>query len=196
MYQTSIRSTIYAQERSYHVTALLVAVFAAVGFSGAALFALLGRGASPALQSYATAAAAGILLALAFGDLFPESLEMAHGAAVVGFLGGFAALFLADTLTHSHSHPSEDEHAHKHSLGSFVLGLSIHNSADGFVLGVGAKTAAVTAVGALDFGILVHQMPVGGALAAVLIATQASRRRMVVTAVALGLVIPLATGVT
>ena len=41
------------------MSALLVAVFAAVGFSGAALFALLGRGASPALQSYATAAAAG-----------------------------------------------------------------------------------------------------------------------------------------
>jgi zinc transporter ZupT len=167
-----------------------------VGFSGAALSALLGRGASPALQSYATATAAGILLVIAVGDLFPESLEMAHGAAVEGFLGGFAALFLAETLTHSHAHPSEDEHAHKHSLGSFVLGLSIHNSADGFVLGVGAKAAAVTAVGALDFGVLVHQMPVGGALAAVLVATQASRGRMVGTAVALGLVIPLAAGVT
>jgi len=196
MYQTSIRSTIYAQEGSYHVTALLVAVFAAVGFSGAALFALLGRGASPALQSYATAAAAGILLALAFGDLFPESLEMAHGAAVVGFLGGFAALFLAETLTHSHSHPSEDEYSHKHSLGSFVLGLSIHNSADGFVLGVGAKMAAATVVGALDFGVLVHQVPVGGALAAVLVAAQGPRGRMVGTALALGLVIPVAAGLT
>ena len=161
MDQPTIRSMIYAQERSYRVTALLVAVFAAVGFSGAALFALLGRGASPALQSYATAAAAGILLALAFGDLFPESLEMAHGAAVVGFLGGFAALFLAETLTHSHSHPSEDEYSHKHSLGSFVLGLTIHNSADGFVLGIGAKMAAATAVGALDLGVLVHQLPEG-----------------------------------
>ena len=178
------------------MTAFVVAVVAAVGFSGAALFALLGGGTSPALQSYATATAAGILLALAFGDLFPESLEMSQGAAVAGFLGGFAALFLAETLTHSHAHPSEDEQAHKHSLGSFVLGLSIHNSADGFVLGVGAKMAAVTAVGALDFGVLVHQLPVGGALAAVLVAAQASRRRMVGTAVALGLVIPFAAGVT
>jgi zinc transporter ZupT len=144
------------------VTAFLVATLAAVGFSGAALLALLGRGASPVVQSYATAAAAGILLALAFGDLFPESLEMAHRAAVVGFLGGFAGLFLAETLTHSHAHPSDDEHSHKHSLDAFVLGLSIHNSADGFVLGVGAKAAAVTAVGALDLGVLVHQVPVGG----------------------------------
>ena len=178
------------------MTAILVAALAALGFSGAALLALLGRGASPALQSYATATAAGILLVIAVGDLFPESLEMAHGAAVAGFLGGFAALFLSETLTHSHAHPSEDEDAHKHSLGSFVLGLYIHNSADGFVLGVGAKAASVTAVGALDFGVLVHQMPVGGALAAVLVATQASRVRMVGTAVTLGLVIPLAAGVT
>jgi zinc transporter ZupT len=178
------------------VSAFLVAALAAVGFSGAALLALLGRGASPALQSYATAAAAGILLALAFADLFPESLEMAQEAAVVGFLGGFAVLFLAETLTHSHAHPSEDERSHKHSLGSFVLGLSLHNSADGFVLGVGAKAAAVTAVGALDLGVLVHQLPVGVALAAVLVAAQASRAQMASTAVALGLVIPVAAGVT
>jgi zinc transporter ZupT len=178
------------------VTAFLVATLAAVGFSGAALLSLLGRGASPAVRSYATATAAGILLALAFGDLFPESLEMAQRAAVVGFLGGFAGLFLAETLTHSHAHPSDDEHSHKHSLGAFVLGLSIHNSADGFVLGVGAKAAAVTAVGALDLGVLVHQVPVGGALAAVLVAARASRGRMVGTAVALGLLIPLAAGLT
>ena len=57
------------------MTAILVAALAALGFSGAALFALLGRGASPALQSYATATAAGILLVIAVGDLFPESLE-------------------------------------------------------------------------------------------------------------------------
>jgi zinc transporter ZupT len=178
------------------VTALLVAALAAVGFSGAALLALLGRGASPTLQSYATATAAGILLAVAFADVFPESLELAQGAAVGGFLGGFAGLFLAELLTHSHAHPSDDEHSHKHSLGSFVLGLCIHNSADGFVLGVGAKAAALTAVGALDLGVLVHQVPVGGALAAVLVAAQTSRGRMTGTAVALGLVIPVMAGLT
>jgi ZIP family zinc transporter/zinc and cadmium transporter len=164
------------------VTAFLVAALAAVGFSSVALLALLGRGASPALQSCATAAAAGILLALAFGDLFPESLRMSQGAAVVGFLGGFAGLFLAETLTHSHAHPSDDEPS--------------HNSADGFVLGVGAKAAAVTAVGVLDLGVLVHQVPVGGALAAVLVAAQSSRARVAGTAVALGLVIPVAAGLT
>ncbi len=148
------------------------------------------------LRSYATAAAAGLLLALAFADLFPESQEMAQEAAAVGFLGGFAVMFLAEMSTHSHAHPSDDEHSHKHSLGAFVFGLFIHNSADGFVLGVGAKAATATAVGVLDLGVLIHQVPVGVALAAVLVAAQASRAQMAGTAVALGLVIPVAAGVT
>lgn len=145
-------------------------------------------GVSTATQSYATAVAAGILLAVAFGDLFPESLEMAGSAAAVGFIGGFAAMFLAEAFTHSHAHPSEDEHAHKHSLGQFVLGLSVHNFADGFVLGVSAKATAA----AVDLGILVHQAPVGGAVAAVLVAARAARSRMIGTAIALGAIIPIA----
>jgi zinc transporter ZupT len=40
------------------------------------------------------------------------------------------------------------------------------------------------------------QVPVGGALAAVLVAAQASRTQMVGTAVALGLIIPVAAGLT
>jgi zinc transporter ZupT len=55
---------------------------------------------------------------------------------------------------------------------------------------------AAAATGALDLGVLVHQVPVGGALAAVLVAAQASRGRMVGTALALGLVIPVAAGLT
>jgi hypothetical protein len=96
------------------VTAFLVATLAAIGFSGAALLALLGRGTSPAAQSYATAAAAGILLALAFGDLFTESLEMAQDAAVAGFIGGFAALFkfVQELLGHASIAMTLDRYSH------------------------------------------------------------------------------------
>jgi zinc transporter ZupT len=175
------------------MTALLVATLAGVGFSGAALLALLSRGASSASQTYATAAAAGILLAVAFGDIFPESLEMAGAAAAVGFLAGFAMMFLSETLTHSHAHPSEDEHSHKHSLGQFILGLSVHNLSDGFVIGVSATAASAAAV---DLGVLVHQVPVGGALAAVLVAAQVTRAHMIRTAVALGAAIPAGAAIT
>ena len=58
------------------MSAVVLAMFAAVGFSGASLLALLGGQMSARGRSYAAAFAAGILLALAFADLFPESLEL------------------------------------------------------------------------------------------------------------------------
>src|SRR5829696_4418448 len=47
----------YRIRREPSVTAFLVAALAAIGFCGAALLALLGRGVSAAIQSYAPAAA-------------------------------------------------------------------------------------------------------------------------------------------
>ncbi|MDQ4003827.1 MAG: hypothetical protein M3259_08340, partial [Actinomycetota bacterium] len=59
------------------MNAVLVAVLAAVGFSAASLLALLGRELRAKGRSYSAAFAAGLLLALAFADLFPEGLELA-----------------------------------------------------------------------------------------------------------------------
>jgi zinc transporter ZupT len=177
------------------VTAILLAILAAIGFAGASLAALLGRELGPRSRSYSVALAAGILLALAFVDLFPESLELAREPAIVGFVGGFTLLFLTEAFTSAHTHHSVDEPVRKHALGPFVLGLTIHNFADGFVLGVGAREAAVVS-GLVGLGVLVHQMPVGISLAAVLMAARATRARVVWTTVLLGLAIPLAAALT
>lgn len=177
------------------VNAILMAALAAIGFSGASLLALFGRKLRAKGRSYLAAFAAGILLALAFVDLFPEGLELAEESAVTGFVGGFALLFLTEAFTRAHTHHSPEEHVRKHALGPFVLGLAIHNFADGFVLGVGAKTSAVTSW-LVGVGILVHQIPVGISLAAVLVATRAASIQVVRTAVSLGLAIPLAAGLT
>src|ERR687883_940078 len=160
-------------QRVAAVNAILMALLAAVGFSAASLLALLGGELGARGRSYAAAFAAGILLALAFVDLFPEGLELGGQTAVAGFVGGFALLFLTEAFTRAHTHHQPEEHVHKHALGPFVLGLGIHNLADGFVLGVGAKAAAVTSW-LLGLGVLVHQMPVGISLAAVFVAAQAS----------------------
>jgi zinc transporter ZupT len=177
------------------VSAILLAVLAAIGFSGASLIALLGRDVSARGRSYSAAFAAGILLALAFVDLFPEGLELAGEWAIAGFIGGFVFLFLTEVLTRAHTHHSTEEHVRKHALGPFVLGLAIHNFADGFVLGVGAKASAITSW-LLGLGVLVHQMPVGISLAAVYVAARATGARILRTAVLLGLAIPLAAGLT
>jgi zinc transporter ZupT len=73
--------------------------------------------------------------------------------------------------------------------------LAIHNFADGFVLGVGAK-ASVISSWLLGLGVLVHQMPVGISLAAVFVAARATGARILRTAVLLGLAIPLAASLT
>jgi ZIP family zinc transporter len=174
---------------------MLFASLAALGFSGASLLALFGRQLRARGRSYSAAIAAGILLAVAFVDLFPEGLELAGEPVIAGFIGGFTLLFLTETFTYAHTHHSPDEHVHKHALGPFVLGMVIHNFADGFVLGVGAKAYAVT-LGLVGFGILIHQIPVGISLGAVLIAARATRARVLQITVLLGLAIPLASGLT
>ena len=177
------------------MSGILLALLAAVGFSGASLLALLGGELRAKGRSYSAAVAAGILLALAFVDLFPEGLEVAGEAAIVGFVGGFTLLFLTEAFTRAHTHHALEESVHKHALGPFVLGLAIHNLADGFVLGVGAQTSAITAE-LVGLGVLVHQVPVGISLAAVLLAARATRTRVVRTAALLGLAIPLAATLT
>jgi zinc transporter ZupT len=177
------------------VSAVLLAALAAIGFSGTSLLALLGGEVSARGRSYSAAFAAGILLALAFVDLFPEGMELAGELAVAGFVGGFVLLFLTEVLTRAHTHHSPEERVRKHALGPFVLGLGIHNFADGFVLGVGAKASAITSW-LVGLGVLVHQMPVGISLAAVFVAARATGARVMRTAVCLGLVIPLAAGLT
>jgi zinc transporter, ZIP family len=177
------------------VSAILLATLAAIVFSGVSLLSLLGGEVGARGRSYSAAFAAGILLALAFVDLFPEGLELASEPAIVGFVGGFVLLFLTEVLTRAHTHHSPGERVRKHPLGPFVLGLAIHNFADGFVLGVGAKASTITSW-LVGLGVLVHQMPVGISLAAVFVAARATGARVFRTAVLLGLAIPLAAGLT
>src|SRR5215208_931892 len=177
------------------MNAILLALLAAVGFSGASLLALFGGEVSARGRSYSAAFAAGILLALAFVELFPEGLELAEETAIGGFIGGFVFLFSTEVLTRAHTHHSPEEGVREHALGPFVLGLAIHNLADGFVLGVGASATAITSW-LVGVGVLVHQVPVGISLAAVLLAARVGRAGVMRTAVLLGLAIPAAAALT
>ena len=177
------------------MNSVLMAAVAAMGFGVASLLALLGGELGARGRSYSAAFAAGILLALAFVDLFPEGLEVAERAAIAGFVGGFAVMFLTEAFTRAHMSHTPEERLHKHALGPFVLGLAVHNLADGFVLGVGARAAEISSW-LVGLGVLVHQIPVGVSLAVVLLAARASRARVVRTTVLLGLAIPLAAALT
>ncbi len=177
------------------LSAVLLATLAAIGFSGASFMALLGRELGARGRASLAAVAAGILLALAFVDLFPEGLEIAGEPAIVGFMAGFVFLFSAEAFRAHSPHHALEKRVGKRALGPFVLGLAIHNLADGFVLGVGAKTSEITS-GLVGLGIIAHQAPVGISLAAVLVTARATRTQVIRSTVLLGLAIPLAAGLT
>ncbi|MGH3147319.1 MAG: ZIP family metal transporter [Rubrobacter sp.] len=177
------------------MSAILMAVLAAAGFVGASLLALLGGELGVRGRSYAAAFAAGVLLALSFVELFPEALELGERIAIAGFVGGFALMFLTEAFTRAHTHHAPGERVHKHALWPFAVGLAIHNLADGFVLGVGARADEITSW-LVGLGVVVHQVPVGVSLAAVFLAAGASNARIVRTAGLLGLAIPLAATLT
>ena len=177
------------------LSAVLLATFAAIGFSGASFLALLGRELGARGRASLAAVAAGILLALAFVDLFPEGLELAGEPAIVGFVAGFVILFSSEGVRAHSPHHVQEERVGKRALGPFVLGLAIHNLADGFVLGVGANVSEITS-GIVGLGIIAHQAPVGISLAAVLVAARATHAQVIRYTVLLGLAIPLAAGLT
>jgi zinc and cadmium transporter len=177
------------------MTAVILGLVAACFFVIPSLVTLRNGTLTGPGRSFAIAIAAGILLVLAFGDLFPEALAEAGRGAVVGFIAGFALLFLVETFTHAHTHHAPDEHVQRHSLTPFVLGLGIHNAADGFALGVSTDLSVGSSL-AVGFGIIVHQLPVAISLAAVFATANASRRDLLRTSALLGLVIPVAAGLT
>ena len=98
---------------------------------------------------YIMAASAGLLIGVAFLDLIPEVVELAHqhGIAMrslmVTVILGFAAIFLLEKLTIIHSEKQHDAPGHHHNVGLVgALGLSFHSFLDGLAIGVGFEAGA------------------------------------------------------
>src|SRR2546423_11633042 len=113
---------------------------------------------------YIMAASAGLLIGVAFLDLIPEVVDLAHQYAIamrslmVTVIVGFVAIFLLEKLTIIHSEKQHDSPGHHHHVGLVgALGLSFHSFLDGLAIGVafeaGPRTGLVVllAVVAHDF---------------------------------------------
>lgn len=185
--------------------AFLLSLVAAAGFLLAT--ALVGStiGTSRSFHHATVVVAAGILLGIALADLVPESFELL-GASQAAFAvaTGFLGLFLVEMLTRGHTHHHE-EHAHAHSHGPdgddcvpthpilpFLIGLGIHNIADGIVIGASHEVSDAAATG-VAVGILIHQIPVGLSFAAVLLVSNISRGRTRFNSLFVALLIPVGT---
>ncbi len=93
---------------------------------------------------------AGAVVGVAFFDLLPESLALAHAepSVVLAITGiGFGLYLLLDRMIILHRHSDEDDHEHAHAArGSWGAGtLSFHSFLDG--LGVGLAFQASPEIG-------------------------------------------------
>ena len=117
--------------------------------------------------------AAGIMLALAFLQLIPEAIHLAHaeGAGNDGdsvfvliiVLVGFAAFHALESVISVHPrHDVEAEEPHKHDSLSImaITGMTAHSAIDGVIMAVGFK--AGTQIGMMTtMVVMLHEVPEG-----------------------------------
>ena len=97
---------------------------------------------------YIMAFSSGLLIGVAFLDLMPEIVEMAHRESIdirtlmITVIAGFAGIFLLEKSTIIHGEKQHDEPGHHHNVGLVgAIGLSFHSFLDGLAIGVGFKAS-------------------------------------------------------
>lgn len=143
------------------------------------------------------ATSAGFLLAIAFLELIPESVE-ADPANALFVLAGFVAIHLLHgVFLDGHVHhppafkPSDHHHHHHHGgrnhalTGGALTGMLVHTFFDG--VSIAAGFAASVKAGLLVFlAVLLHKIPDGLVVASIMLATSQGRRRAFLASLALG----------
>lgn len=143
-----------------------------------------------------------MLLGVALADLIPDTYELVGGRAGALWIAiGFLVLYLVESLTGGHTHHHEPHEHHTtapcvptHSVAPFLLGVGLHNFADGVVVAASHSVSEAAAMGVAG-GILVHQIPVGLSFAAVLLASGIMRSHMYRNALLIAMLIPVGAAV-
>jgi zinc and cadmium transporter len=146
---------------------------------------------------------AGIMLATALHELIPQAIEYNSAHAMTGVAIGFLVLYTAERITHFHAcrhrdckveeedHHDHADHEHIHHFDTMAMvGLSIHNIADG--LSLAAAFAVSQVVGLIVvLAIVLHQSAVGVSLGAIMLKAKRSHRNIVMASTAVAAFIVL-----
>jgi ZIP family zinc transporter len=126
---------------------------------------------------------AGLLIGVAFLDLLPEIVEVAHRehldvrGLMITLLAGFVGIFLLEKLTIIHSEKQHDAPGHRHNVGLVgALGLSFHSFLDGLAIGVGFRAGNAGGFVVL-VAVLAHDFADGLNTVTFMLATRNSRWR-------------------
>lgn len=112
------------------------------------------------LVTYATPFAAGVLLATAFTDLLPESIELASASSVLLIaLIGIILFFLLEryirVFHHHHDHGVKEQKAQNSMI---IIGDTLHNVIDGLAIGAAFLIDVPTGVIA-SLAVAAHEIP-------------------------------------
>ena len=121
--------------------------------------------------------AAGVMLAIAFTHLIPESLEI-NANAVYYILAGFLAMFFLQFVVLFHPcHDSGSCETHSTMGPTAVIGLSFHSLVDGLIIAIGfeanAEIGILTAI-----AVLLHKLPDGITISGILLHSGASKKKI------------------
>lgn len=137
------------------------------------------------------ALASGILLGVAFVHILPEANELSPKLAGIGVLTSFLLIFMIEGFTMMHSCLEYAEDCHVHSVSWTALGaLALHALIDGLAISIAfQKDAALGA--AVASAILFHKFTDGLTLSGLLVGSEYSAKRCLLTVMALALATPL-----
>ena len=142
------------------------------------------------IQEFLLALSAGFLLALAFVDLIPESLDAIGSEAALFMLLGYAILHFFEHTVVGHLHFGEEKHkdvmVSRAASYSTFAGLFVHAFFDGFAISAGMQFDF--ALGVLVFvAVFLHKIPEGLTIATVMLVADHQRRTALLASGAIGL---------
>ncbi len=173
------------------------------------LIALFTRGFQPRVLSLALSFSAGVMVFVSFVEIYPKArLAMTaglgnragHGATLLAFFAGIAAIALLDRLLPQHPLPPVTRSLPRASAppsaallrtGQFTaLAIAIHNFPEGLATFVGAIANPRLGLG-IAIAIAIHNIPEGLAIAVPIHQATGSRRLAFMLSLASGLAEPL-----
>lgn len=127
---------------------------------------------------YFVALGSGFMLATAFGEMVPESIELRGGRTGFLILGGYLIVHFFEHTLSPHFHFGEETHEREflegHKSWSVLLGLLIHTFFDGIAIASGFLVSSW--LGWIIFlAVFLHKVPEGFTVASVMLASGRSR---------------------
>lgn len=128
---------------------------------------------------YFVALGAGFMLAAAFLEMIPASLEVAGEFSLVLVLFGYFLVHLFEHTLAPHFHFGEETHveemAHQHAPFTALLGLMVHTFFDGVAIASGFLVSEWLG-GIVFVAVFLHKLPEGFTVASLMLASGQSRR--------------------